>query len=287
MLHPHRKDPSMAALHKYVCTSQKIRITPGSYIALWVPVVTNVISEVDRGILGGMTTCPGQKKVAPALLYTPDGVALQDRTTGNEYGTLTQYKTDDAYWWHYNSNTSSPKYLAGNVLRLWVIDPMPEADALAMARAAYDADTAESMFRDYQHNYHVSWFAGLGVYPSMIGRNVLAGESVQEIFTQAHTRCTHDADREKLYKAYRATLEPAIADIKERLRVEYSRGASTHQAANRAASMISRFVVATPENDAAETIRAAYQEALKATDEHWEALATDTIAYLMPVTTIR
>lgn len=287
MLHHHRENLPMAALHKHICNPQKTRITPGSYIALWVPVVTNVISEADRGILGGMTTCPGQKKVAPALLYTPDGVALQDRTTGNEYGTLTQYKTDDAYWWRYNSNTSSSKYLAGNVLRLWVIDPMPEADALAVARAAYDAETAESTFRDYQHNYHVSWFAGLGVYPSMIGRNVLAGDSVQEIFTQAHTRCTHDVDREKLYTAYRATLEPVIADLKERLRVECSRGAATHQAANEAASMISRFVVAAPENDAVETMRAAYQEALKATDEHWDALANDAIAYLMPAGTIR
>lgn len=287
MLHHHRKDLPMAALHKYICTSQKTRITPGSYIALWVPVVTNVISEADRSILGGMTACPGQKKVAPALLYTPDGVALQDRTTSNEYGTLSQYKTDDAYWWQYSSNTSSPKYLAGNVLRLWVIDPMPEADALAVARAAYDADTAESTFRDYQGNYHVSWFAGLGVYPSMIGRNVLAGEPVQEIFTQAHTHCTHDADREKLYQAYRATLEPAIADLKEQLKVECSRGAATGWATNEAGSMISRFVVTASEDDAAETIRAAYQEALKATDEHWEALANDAIAYLTPAGTIR
>ena len=277
----------MATLHKYISTPKKISITPGSYIALWVPIITDWISEDDRGILGGMTPCPAQKRVAPTLLYTPDGVTLQDRTTGNEYGTLTQYKTDGAYWWHYASYTSTPKDLAGNVLRLWVIDPMPEADALAMARAAYNTETAESTFRDYQGNYHIAWFAGLGVYPSMIGRDVSAGDPVKDIFTQAHTHCTHDADREKLYRAYRATLEPAIADLKERLRVECSRGATTHQAANRAASMISRFVVAAPENDAVETMRAAYQEALKATDEHWEALATETIAYLMPAGTIR
>ena len=277
----------MATLHKYISTPKKISITPGSYIALWVPIITDWISEDDRGILGGRTPCPAQKRVAPTLLYTPDGVTLQDRTTGNEYGTLTQYKTDGAYWWHYASYTSTPKDLAGNVLRLWVIDPMSEADALAMARAAYNTETAESTFRDYQGNYHIDWFAGLGVYPSMIGRDVSAGDPVKDIFTQAHTHCTHDADREKLYRAYRATLEPAIADLKERLRVECSRGATAHQAANRAASMISRFVVAAPENDAVETMRAAYQEALKATDEHWEALATETIAYLTPAGTIR
>lgn len=287
MLQHYRKDLPMAALHKHICTPQKTRITPGSYIALWVPVITNAMSEADRGVLGGMTACPDQEKVAPALLYTPDGLTLQDRTTGESLGTLTQYKAEGAYWWHYTSHTSSPKYLAGNVLRLWVIDPMPEADALALVRAAYDAETAESTFRDYQHSYHVSWFAGLGVYPSMIGRHVLAGEPVQEIFTQAHTHCTHDVDREKLYQAYRAMLEPAIARLKEQLRVECSRDAATHQATNEAASMVSRFVVATPEDDAAETIRAAYQRALKATDEHWEALANDAIAYLTPAGTIR
>ena len=275
----------MAALHQYGATPEKINITPGSYIALWAPAFTDWMTEPKQNVFGGATPYPTREVFAPVLLYTPDGTTLQDRSTGKPLGTLTQYPYAHNYLWEYT--THAKPHHCTYILRVWVIDPMPEADALALVRAAYDAETAESTFRDYQHSYHVSWFAGLGVYPSMIGRHVLAGEPVQEIFTQAHTHCTHDADRQKPYKAYRAMLEPAIARLKEQLRVESSRDAATHQATNEAASMVSRFVVATPENDAAETIRAAYQRALKATDEHWEALANDAIAYLTPAGTIR
>ena len=83
----------------------------------------------------------------PVLLYTPDGVTLQDRTTGKPRGTLTQYKYAHNYLWEYTTHTK-PHHCT-YILRVWIIDPMPEADALALARAICNAETAAKRFADF------------------------------------------------------------------------------------------------------------------------------------------
>ena len=212
----------MAALHKYMSTLKKTPITPGSYVALWVPVITAQMSETDRAILGGHTPGPEHKVCAPTLLYTPDGTTLQNRTTGEAYGTLTQYREGGVYKWLYTSSTTAPKYNPGYILRLWVIDPMPEADALAVARADYDEETARKRFEDYRAGsdfralHHLSGVKDQGV-------DLFTGEAVRTLFHDTHQRHVYGADASAAFAAYEQMMSSAVKALDARLSEEFDR----------------------------------------------------------------
>lgn len=206
----------MAALHHYYMgTLEKTPITPGSYVALWVPVITAQMSQTDRAILGG-------KVCAPTLLYTPDGTTLQNRTTGEAYGTLTQYREDGVYKWRYTSNTTTSKYAPGYILRLWVIDPMPEADALAAARADYDEETARKRFEDYHAGsdfralHHLSGVKDQGV-------DLFTGEAVRTLFHDTHQHHVYGADASAAFATYEQMMSSAVKALDARLSEEFNR----------------------------------------------------------------
>lgn len=214
----------MAALHHYYMgTSEKTPITPGSYVALWVPVITAQMSETDRAILGGHTPYPEHKVCAPALLCTPDGTTLQNRTTGETYGTLTQrLEPSGLHMWYYTSNTTSPKHNPSHVLQLWAIDPMPEADALAVARADYDEETARKRFEDYRAGsdfralHHLSGVKDQGV-------DLFTGESVIKLFHDTHQHHVYGADASAAFAAYEQMMSSAMKALDARLSEEFDR----------------------------------------------------------------
>lgn len=212
----------MATLHKYMSTLKKTPITPGSYVALWVPVITAYMSETDRGILGGHAPAPERKVYAPTLLYTPDGATLQDRTTGEAYGTLTQYREGGVYMWLYTSNTTTSKYAPGYILRLWVIDPMPEADALAVARANYDEETARKRFEDYRSGSYFCALHHLGSVKDQ-GVDLFTGEAVSKLFHDTHQYHVYGADASAAFAAYEQMMSSAMKALDARLSEEFSR----------------------------------------------------------------
>ena len=214
----------MAALHHYYMgTLEKTPITPGSYVALWVPTITTQMSETDRAILGGHTPGPERKVCAPTLLHTPDGTTLQNRTTGESYGTLTQrLEPSGLHVWYYTSNTTSPKHNPDHVLYLWVIDPMPEADALAMARADYDYETALKRFYDYCSDpslldlHYLSGVRNTGI-------DIFTGYAMSNLFHDIHQHHVYGADASAAFAAYEQVMSSAMKALDARLSEEFNR----------------------------------------------------------------
>lgn len=300
----------MAALHKYMSTLKKTPITPGSYVALWVPVITAQISETDRSILGGHTPAPEHKVCAPTLLYTPDGTTLQNRTTGEAYGTLTQYREDGVYKWRYTSNTTTSKYAPGYILRLWVIDPMPEADALAVARADYDEETARKRFEDYRAGsdfralHHLSGVKDQGV-------DLFTGEAVSKLFHDTHQHHVYGADASAAFAVYEQMMSSTMKALDARLSEEFDRAS---QAIEKVAPLgdssygvalsnlnycgavsaavlpeapgIHRYMSNRPDGTPLQILTRGYDEARQAAQKAAERVALSASKYLAPAPTI-
>lgn len=214
----------MTELHKYYMgTSEKTPITPGSYVALWVPTITAQMSETDQSILGGHTPYPEHKVCAPTLLYTPDGTTLQDRTTGETYGTLTQrLEPSGLHKWYYTSNTTSPKHNPSHVLQLWAIDPMPEANALAVARADYDYGTANRRFYDFCSDLSLPVLHYLGGARAT-GIDRFTGSAMSNLFHDVHEHHMYGADASAAFAAYEEVMSSAMKRLNARLSEEFNR----------------------------------------------------------------
>jgi len=210
----------MAALHQYGATTEKIHITPGSYIALWAPAFTGWMTEPNQNIFGGATPYPTREVFAPVLLYTPDGVTLQDRTTGKPRGTLTQYKYAHNYLWEYTTHTK-PHHCT-YILRVWIIDPMPEADALALARAICNAETAAKRFADFCAGWGVrkldEMSAGTGEESGPC-----FSESLRVVFENTHQHHIYGSDHGAAIRAFEEAADVAVKALESRLSEELDR----------------------------------------------------------------
>lgn len=296
----------MTALHKYYkSTLRKTLITPGSYVALWVPVITAQMSETDRAILGG-------KVCAPTLLYTPDGITIQDRTTGEVYGTLTQrIEGGGLHMWYYTSTTTAPKYNPGYILHLWVIDPMSEADALAVARADYDYGTANRRFYDFCSDLSLPVLHYLGGARAT-GIDHFTGWAMSNLFHDVHEHHLYGADASAAFAAYEEVMSSAMKRLDDRLSEEFDRAsqavekvaplgdlsygvalrninycAAVSDAVLSEAPGIHRYMSNHPDGTPLQILTRGYDKARQAAQKAAEQVALSARKYLAPAPTIR
>ena len=207
----------MAALHQYGATPEKINITPGSYITLWAPAFTDWMTEPKQNVFGGATPYPTREVFAPVLLYTPDGTTLQDRSTGKPLGTLTQYPYAHNYLWEYT--THAKPHHCTYILRVWIIDPMPEAAALALVRATYDAETAAQRFADFCEGWGVrkldEMSAGTGEESGPC-----FSERLRVVFESTHQHHVYGTDHGAAIRAFEEAADAAIKALEGRLSEE-------------------------------------------------------------------
>ena len=217
----------MAALHQYGATPEKIHITPGSYIALWAPAFADWMTEPKQNVFGGATPYPTREVFSPVLLYTPDGQTLQDRNTGKPLGTLTQYLCAHNYLWEYTTYTK-PHHCT-YILRLWVIDPMPEAAALAVARAAYKAETAEKRFADFCDGWGVRKLDEMNAGTDEESEPCFS-ESLRVVFENTHQHHVYGSDHGAAIRAFEEAADAAVKALEGRLSEELDKASKALEA---------------------------------------------------------
>lgn len=123
-----------------------------AYIAMWSDTLGLYTPESYKGILGRYSYEP-YKQEAPTLLYTEDGKTLQNRTTGEIVGTLTERKIGKFYHWHFQGvEVDGKKPKAAPLQVMWAIRSTEE-DALARARERYGLGTLEYRTTLYGGSY--------------------------------------------------------------------------------------------------------------------------------------
>lgn len=157
----------------------------------------------------------------PVLLYTPDGVTLRSRWNHAAYGTLTQYERfEGEYQWLYTS-CSNPQIVVMRP-RVWIIDPMPEADALALARAICNAETAAKRFADFCAGWGVrkldEMSAGTGEESGPC-----FSESLRVVFENTHQHHIYGSDHGAAIRAFEEAADVAVKALESRLSEELDR----------------------------------------------------------------
>lgn len=131
-----------------------------AYIAMWSDTLGLYTPESYKGILGRYSYEP-YKQEAPTLLYTEDGKTLQNRTTGEIVGTLTERKIGKFYHWHFQGvEVDGKKPKAAPLQVMWAIRSTEE-DALARARERYGIGTLEYRTTLYGGSYAMWKLASL------------------------------------------------------------------------------------------------------------------------------
>lgn len=131
-----------------------------AYIAMWSDTLGLYTPESYKGILGRYSYEP-YKQEAPTLLYTEDGKTLQNRTTGEIVGTLTERKIGKFYHWHFQGvEVDGVKPEAAPLQVMWAIRGTEE-DALARARERYGLGTLEYRMTLYGGSYAMWKLASL------------------------------------------------------------------------------------------------------------------------------
>ena len=131
-----------------------------AYIAMWSDTLGLYTPESYKGILGRYSYEP-YKQEAPTLLYTEDGKTLQNRTTGEIVGTLTERKIGKFYHWHFQGvEIDGKKPEAAPLQVMWVIRGTEE-EALERARERYGLGTLEYRMTLYGGSYAMWKLASL------------------------------------------------------------------------------------------------------------------------------
>lgn len=304
----------MATLHEYMATLEKISITPGSYVALWSENIDHKMPESDSGILGRKSfELYGQ--VAPTLMYTPDGVTLQDRTTGAVRGTLTQYKQAQNYMWRYSSHTN-PKS-AAHVLRVWVIDPMPEAEALTLARETYQTLTAKARFNNYRCNSASRELTRM-LFGFDVPGVIIAEDNMGKILLQVHKYRgdgTEPMGQAEAYREFVKATRYALDNLGRKLSGQYDRAAkalaalpprgdssyesdtqaglgglgyavAVSQVLKKKAPTLRRYATITAKKTTTEILEDAYQKATRAMENSKKRMTATAILNFKPAPTI-
>ena len=217
----------MAALHQYGATPEKINITPGSYIALWAPAFADWMTEPKQNVFGGATPYPTREVFAPGLLYPPDGPTVQDRHTGKPHGTLTQYPYAHNYLWEYT--THAKPHHCTYILRAWIIDPMPEAAALALVRAAYKAETAAKRFADFCDGWGVRKLDEMSAGTGEESGSCFS-ESLRVVFESTHQHHAYGTDHGAAIRAFEEAADVAVKALGGRLSEELDKASKALEA---------------------------------------------------------
>lgn len=131
-----------------------------AYIAMWSDTLGLYTPESYKGILGRYSYEP-YKQEAPTLLYTEDGKTLQNRTTGEIVGTLTERKIGKFYHWHFQGvEIDGKKPEAAPLQVMWAIRSTEE-EALTRARERYGLGTLEYRMTLYGGSYAMLKLASL------------------------------------------------------------------------------------------------------------------------------
>ena len=99
---------------------------------------------------------------------------------------------------------------------------MPEADALAAARADYDEETARKRFEDYRAGsdfralHHLSGVKDQGV-------DLFTGEAVRTLFHDTHQHHVYGADASAAFATYEQMMSSAVKALDARLSEEFNR----------------------------------------------------------------
>ena len=242
---------------------------------------------------------------------TPDGTTLQDRT-GEAYGTLTQrIEGGGLHKWYYTSNTTSPKYNPGYILQLWTIDPTPEAEALAVARAEYDYGTANRRFYDFCSDLSLPVLHYLGGARAT-GINRFTGSAMSNLFHEVHEHHVYGADSSAAFAAYEELMSSAMKRLDARLSEEFDRAsqavekvaplgdlsygvslrninycAAVSDAVLSEAPGIHRYISNHPDGTPLQILTRGYDKARQAAQKAAEQVALSARKYLAPAPTIR
>lgn len=111
-----------------------------TYITMWSDTLGLYTPESYKGILGRYRYEP-RKQEAPTMLYTPDGETVENRSTGETVGTLSQRKIGNFYHWHFQGvEADGVKPEAAPLQIMWAIRGEAE-EALEFARERYNHET--------------------------------------------------------------------------------------------------------------------------------------------------
>lgn len=131
-----------------------------AYITMWSDTLGTYTPKSYEGILGRYSYEP-YKQEAPTLLYTEDGKTLQNRTTGEIVGTLTERKIGKFYHWHFQGvEIDGKKPEAAPLQVMWAIRSTEE-EALTRARERYGLGTLEYRMTLYGGSYAMWKLASL------------------------------------------------------------------------------------------------------------------------------
>ena len=131
-----------------------------AYITMWSDTLGTYTPKSYEGILGCYSYEP-YKQEAPTLLYTEDGKTLQNRTTGEIVGTLTERKIGKFYHWHFQGvEIDGKKPEAAPLQVMWAIRSTEE-EALTRARERYGLGTLEYRMTLYGGSYAMWKLASL------------------------------------------------------------------------------------------------------------------------------
>lgn len=134
----------------------------GAYITMWSDTLGLYTPESYKGILGRYRYEP-RKQEAPTMLYTPDGETVENRSTGETVGTLSQRKIGNFYHWHFQGvEVDGVKPEAAPLQIMWAIRGEAE-EALEFAREQYSLETIEYRMNLYGGSYAMQNLASLWV----------------------------------------------------------------------------------------------------------------------------
>lgn len=187
---------------------------------------------------------------------------------------------------------------------------MPEADALAVARADYDEETARKRFEDYRAGsdfralHHLSGVKDQGV-------DLFTGEAVSKLFHDTHQHHVYGADASAAFAVYEQMMSSAMKALDARLSEEFDRAS---QAIEKVAPLgdssygvalsnlnycgavsaavlpeapgIHRYMSNRPDGTPLQILTRGYDEARQAAQKAAERVALSASKYLAPAPTI-
>ena len=113
--------------------------------------------------------------------------------------------------------------------RVWIIDPMPEADALALARAAYNAESAEKRFADFCDGWGVRKLDEMSAGTGEESEPCFS-EGLRVVFENTHQHQVYGSDHGAAIRAFEDAADVAVKALEGRLSEELDKASKALEA---------------------------------------------------------